>query len=187
MLVTLVGCGGGAEEPAGEVTTQTQATPPAPEDAAGEEVAIADASPAEPQAFEPFPTADEVLTSEIAERLEAEQPMIILFYDEAQQTSDDQRAQVDAVLADYRGLIELVAYDVGEYVQVDEDGSITVLPDMAKDESAQKVARLFSEDYLGITFTPYLVFVNADGYITYRYRGFVDSKLIEREVLRATD
>lgn len=187
MLVTLVGCGGGEEEPSGEVTTQTQATPPAPTAAAGEEEAVTDASPAEGQAFEPFPTNDEVLTDEIAERLDAEQPMIVLFYDSAQQTSDDQRAEVDAVLADYRGLIELVAYDVGEYVLVDDDGAISVLEDMAKDESAQKIARLFSEDYLGITFTPYLVFVNSDGYITYRYRGFVDSKLIEREVLRATE
>lgn len=189
MLVTLVGCGGGGEEaaPSGEVTTQTQATPAAPENAGDEDVVIADASPLEGQVFEPFPTDVEVLTSEIAERLDAGQPMIILFFDEAQQTSDDQREEIDAVLKDYRGLIELVAYDVGEFVQVDEDGAITVLPDMAEDESARQVARLFSEDYLGITFTPYLVFVDSDGYITYRYRGFVDGKLIEREVLRATE
>lgn len=187
MLVTLVGCGGGEEEPAGEVTTQTQATPAAPAGTTGEGEAVADASPEEGQTFEPYPTAEDVLTSEIGERLDAKQPMIVLFYDAAQQTSDDQRAAIDAVLAEYRGLIELVAYDVGEYVQVGEDGSITVLAEMADDETSRKVAMLLSEDYLGVRFTPYLVFVNSDGYITYRYRGFVDGELIEREVLRATE
>lgn len=189
MLVTLVGCGGGEEEAAtsGEVTTQTQATPAAPEDAGDEEEAIPDASPLEGQVFEAFPTHADVLTSEIAERLDAGQPMIVFFYDEAQQTSDDQREEIDAVLKDYRGLIELVAYDVGEFVDVDENGAVTVRPEMADDEPARQVARLFNEEYLAIKFTPYLVFVDADGYITYRYRGFVDAKLIEREVLRATE
>ncbi len=188
MLVTLVGCGGGGDEAAtDEVATQaeTPATPAA--SAATDEEEIPDYTPLEGQQFEPFPTDEEALTDEIAERLDAGQPMVVFFYDEAQETADDQRAEIDAVLEDYRGLIELVAYDVASYIDVSDEGEISVIPGMEDDETANKVGRLFSSDYLDVKFTPYLVFVNADGYITYRYRGIVDRDLIEREVLRATE
>jgi len=39
---------------------------------------------------------------------------------------------------------------------------------------------------LKINTTPYIVFVNANGQITYRFAGFVDRGLIEREIMRAT-
>lgn len=187
MLFTLVGCGGGEEEATEEVATQTEsaAAPAAP--SGTEEEETPDYTPLEEQVFEPFPTDEDVLTTEIAERLKAQRPMIVFFYDEAQQTADDQRAEIDAVLEDYRGLIELVAYDVGSYIDISDEGEISVLPGMQEDETANKVGRLFSSDYLDITFTPYTVFVNSDGYITYRYRGVVDRDLLEREVLRATE
>lgn len=185
MLVMLAGCGGGGESDSGEVAVQTEGVPaPATTDVAEEG---ADLTPLEEQVFEPFPADEEILTDEIAQRLQAEQPILVYFYDSSQKTSDDQRAEIDAVLDDYRGLIELVSYDVGKYVSIAEDGEITVLTSMADDETAKKIANLLSPDFLDVRFTPYLVFVNSDGYVTYRYRGPVDSSLVEREVLRATE
>lgn len=187
MLVMLTGCGGGGDEASsGEVTAQTQAPPPS-SGAAATEDDTGDMTALEEQVYEPFPTDAEVITAEITERLDVGQPMIVYFYDSAQKTSENQRAEIDLVFEDYRGLIELIAYDAGTYVDISESGKITVSPDLLDDETANSIARLMSEDYLGITFTPYLVFVDSNGYITYRYRGFVDSELIERQVLRATE
>ncbi len=187
MVISLAGCGGGGDtESSGEVTAQTQA-PPASGAAATDEEATPDMTALEEQTYEPFPTDSEVITSELADRLDTGQPMIVFFYDSNQKTSDDQREEIDTVLKDYRGLIELVAYDAGTYVVISDTGKITVSPDLLEDDTANRVARLMSEDFLGISFTPYLIFVDSDGYITYRYRGFVDSELIERQVLRATE
>jgi hypothetical protein len=189
MAVTLSGCGGGgggggeAETP--PATTGNQATP-----AADEEPAEPDRSPKEGQVYEAFPTAPDVLTTEIADKLDTDQPMIVYFFDSSQRTTNDQDDEVSAVLKEYRGLIDLVKYDVGKYVSTDASGAITVdeeaLREGAEDETAIKVARLISVDYLDVGFTPYLVLVDSHGYITYRFRGPVDRDALEREVLRAT-
>jgi hypothetical protein len=123
----------------------------------------------------------------ISQRIAASKPMLIFFYDSQQKTTDDQRAAIDTVLNDYRGTIDLVSFDAGKYVTVDESGTVSVKPGMEEDETAERVARLMSADNLDVRFTPYLVFVDRQGYITYRYRGYVDESAIEREVLRATE
>lgn len=192
LALSLAGCGGGEEEPAtGEVAVQTQggSTPPAaPAAAAAASAASSDTlSPGEPQKFEPFPSAPEVVPTVIADRIESGQPMLVFFYDATQKASDDQRAAIDAVLADYRGLIDLVSFDAGKYVSTDDSGTISIKPGMEDDPTAQQIARLLGADNLDVGYTPYIVFVNDRGYITYRVRGYVDSALLEREVLRATE
>lgn len=189
LAFSLTGCGGGGEEPpAEEVATQTQPTnaPAAPVVVPGQEVAY-DVSPGEEQKFEPFPDAEDVVPVVIAQRIAADRPMLIFFYDSQQKSTDDQRAAIDAVLGQYRGAIDLVSFDAGKYVTVDESGTVSVRPGMEDDETAERVARLMGADNLDVRFTPYLLFVDRQGYITYRYRGYVDESAIEREVLRATE
>lgn len=188
LAFSLTGCGGGEEPPAEEVATQTQpaAAPAAPVVVPGQEVVV-DLTPGEEQTFEPFPVAEEVVPDVIAQRIAAKKPMLIFFYDSQQKTTDDQRAAIDVVLAQYRGTIDLVSFDSGKYVTLDDSGTVTVKPGMKDDETAERVARLMGSDNLDVRFTPYLVFVDRQGYITYRYRGYVDESAIEREVLRATE
>jgi hypothetical protein len=185
LCLTLAGCGGGGEEPAApaEAPAEVPAAPAAetPTDEGPE------LSPPPEQVFEPFPTDESVVPDEIAARLESGQPMIIFFYDEDQTTTDDQRAEVERVVEDYRGLIDQVAYNVAKYVTFDADGTIEIKPEMAEDQTANRIAKLAGSDYLGITFTPYLVLVDSQGYITHRFRGPIDAESLEREVLRATD
>lgn len=191
LAFSVTGCGGGGEEEAttGETAVQTQpaaTTPAAPVVVPGAETAY-DVSAGEEQKFEPFPVAEEVVPAVISQRIAARKPMLIFFYDSQQKTTDDQRVAIDAVLAEYRGTIDLVSFDAGKYVTVDESGTVTVRPGMEDDDTAERVARLMGADNLNIRFTPYLVFVDRQGYITYRYRGYVDESAIEREVLRATE
>lgn len=195
MVLSLTACGGGGDTAtttkSGEVATQTQAdktsTAAKPGAAVASENSSNTLSPQEGQAFEPFPTDSEVLPNEIKQRLDSKRPMLIYFFDATQRHSDDERAQVDAVLADYRGLIDLVAFDVSKYVTTDASGSVQPKPGIADDPTAQQVAMLLSSNYLNVTYTPYIVFVDRQGYITYRFRGMVDSDLLERQVLRATE
>jgi hypothetical protein len=183
MALALVGCGGGdepAEEPAEEA-----APAPAPEPTDAEALAP-DRSPAEEQTYEPFPTDPEVVPAEILENLEDGQPMMVYFYDDDQLTTPDQDEVVNEMAGDYRGLISLVSYDVGEYVSNDPSGTIEVDPAVVEDETAKRAALMTSDAWLDITFTPYIVLVDEFGYISYRFRGPVDYKTLEREVLRAT-
>lgn len=187
LALAVAGCAPAADQPAEQPPpaqpAPAPATPPAGAPAAAETDVL---SPRPGQAFEPFPTDDTLVPKEILDRIETEQPMLIFFYDNTQLITNDQRAVIDAVLADYRGLIDLIAFDVGKYVVTDASGKITAKPELLEDPTTEKVARLISSDNLNVTHTPYIVFVDGQGHITHRYRGYVDESLIEREVLRAT-
>jgi len=190
MVFSLTGCGGGEDPADQEVAVQTQGTAvPAPAGATPpqSEGPTNSLSPQEKQVFEPFPTDEEALPAEIKQRLDAKRPMLLLFYDTTQKTTNDQRTEIDSVLSEYRGLIDLVSYDVSKYVSTDASGVVTPKPGMEDDLTAQQVATLLGSDYLGVTFTPYIVFVDRQGYITWRVRGWVDSALLEPQVLRATE
>lgn len=181
----LVACGGegAAEEPA---ETPAAADPAAAQPVA-EEAAV-DLTPAEPQAFEPFPVDAEVgLPAALQSRLDAGQPMIVVFSDSTQKTTDDQERIVRGVTDTYRGLIDVVSFDLGTYVTQDAQGVMTVREDLAQDEIAAQVIKLVGSDHLDIRFTPYIVVVDSQGYITWRNRGISDDKNLEREVLRVTD
>ncbi len=184
MALTLVGCGGGAEEP-----------PPAPEpgDAAAPlppvvEEEDPDLSAVEEQVFVPFPVDPEVgVPSAIQSRLDSKQPMIILFYDDTQDTTEYQNEIIGGVLDKYRGLIDLVSFDVSRYVRQNEAGEITVDPAINEDELSKQVTRMLHEDNLDIRFTPFTIIVDEQAHVTWRYRGIADDKTLEREVLRVTE
>lgn len=177
IALALTGCGGG-KEPA-----STAAKPPAPAAAPvkppkGDD-AFVDRTPLAEVKFESFPnpkTSREAtgLPAAITERLESDQPMLLFFFDPRQETADDQRAEIDALLKEYRGTIDLLSYDVGQPVA---DG----VHDDA-DTQAVTLARALQVD-----FTPYVVLVDEQGIITWRHRGFVDRQVMERELLRATE
>ncbi len=120
--------------------------------------------------------------------------MLIYLYDSDQSTTLQQDEWVDAVAREYPGLIDVLSYDLGEFVETAEDGSITYDEEAlveAEDQSAeysraQKMARLAGDQWLDVTFTPYIIFTDQYGYITYRIRGPVDYKILEGQVLRAT-
>ena len=185
LALILVGCGGGgdqATETQGSTETQ-QSAPPAAPAAPGAVVVEVDNSPTETVVYEPFPRNAETPQA-ITERLDAKQPMIVFLYDSTQKDTNDQRAAIDAVLDDYRGAIDLVSFDVSKYMTTQPDGSIVVDPAFASDPAAQQTAGLVSS--LEVTYTPFIVITDADGYIIARFRGVVDAKDLEREVLRAT-
>ncbi len=183
MALTLVACGGGDTEEPVEAPDTGDAAPPPPvveEDP--------DFSPVEESVFEPFPIDSEIgIPDSIQSRLDAGQPMIILFRDETQETTDDQTVIIEGVMETYRGLIDLVTLDVGRYVNHDDEGAIEVNADINEDDAARQVARLLDEDHLDIRSTPFTLIVDKQGYVTWRYRGISDDKTLEREVLRVTE
>lgn len=118
----------------------------------------------------PFPSFVSTETpAAIQEKLDAGRPMIIFFYDPAQESTDDVRTELDAVMKTYRGLIDLVTFNTGG--------------DPASD--AARNAAVYATE-LGVESTPYLIIVDDAGYITWRWKGFVDRGYITREVERAT-
>jgi len=185
LALAVVGCGGGGDEAAqAPDATVDQAAPAPPAQGGAAAAAPVDLSPAEPAKYEPFPRDEQTTPPAVIERIEARQPLLVLFFDPAQKDTNDQRAEVDKVIDDYRGAIDLVSFDVGKFVKTNTDGSIEVDPAFAQDPAAQQSARLVST--LGVSYTPYIVITDSNGYITARFRGFVDAKDLQREVLRAT-
>ncbi len=176
-----------ADEPTAEQPADAAPAPAAPAPADPAEPLTPELSPNPEQAFVPFPTDENLVPQVILDRLETDQPMLIFFFDPAQRTTDDQRAEIEAAIADYRGVIDLVSFDVGKFVTTGASGVITLKPGITEDETADKVARLISADNLNVTATPYIIFVDDQGHITYRFRGFVDRELIDREISRATN
>lgn len=185
LALTLTGCGGGGDEATPAATTPAPAAAPgAPAPAApaasGDLTGISDN---EPPIFEPFPTGSNI-TTVVAEFVAAKRPTLIYFYDSEQYTAGENRKIIDKVLDDNRGLVELVAYDIGKYTSIDETGTITVDPAFANDPTANVAVSMARA--LGVSFTPYIVLTDSQGFIIWKFRGFVDKAFLEREVQRAS-
>ena len=173
LAFTLAGCGGGGEaaEPA---TPAASPTPPAP---AAAPTVTDDRSPVETSPTVPpvaFPsTLSTPLPEAVQNKLDAGRPMLMFFFDTAELETKAERAEIDAVLGEYRGLIDLVTFDVSSKSGVPASDAAKAAVSLAND--------------LGIKGTPYIMVVDGNGFITWRWLGFVDRDLIDREVLRATD
>jgi hypothetical protein len=126
---------------------------------------------------EAFPTDAASVPQAVLDDLAAHKPMLIFFYDPTTHVSAGQRTEINAVMKKYAGAIQLVSFDYTTGVPV--GSSTATLP--AEIDKAERMTGL-----LKIDTTPYIVFVNANGLITFRFAGFVDRGLIEREVMRAT-
>lgn len=175
LAFTLAGCGGGDDT----ATTDTGGTPaPAPAPAApAVPTQSNDRSPVETSASVPpaaFPsTFSTALPAAVTKKLEAGRPMLMYFYDTTELETKSERAEIDAVLSEYRGLIDLVTFDVTSKAG-------------AAPTDATKATVMIAND-LGIKGTPYILIVDGNGFVTWRWHGFVDRDLINREVLRATE
>lgn len=174
LSLTLVGCGGG-EEPAADTADTTPPPPAAP--AATAEEPIVDRSPNEQVNDEPFPTGGtlETITPQaIKDNLEASQPMVIYFFDHTQPEYDDVNQAIDAALVDYRGIISKVAFDLRKAQPGEPE----------KDPEVLKASAL--ADKLGVKRTPYTLIVDSQGLIVWRWAGAVETGMVEREFMRAT-
>ncbi len=179
VAISLTGCGGsGTTTSAAVVPAGTQSAPPPGGLAAAPASTTNLFSPSEAGTGVPFPTSGTSIPKEITVRARNHQPMLVLFYDPTQPSTKDVRTEIDSSLKAYRGLIDLLAFDV-----------TGALPDAAtgkapKSAEAEQVALLTQS--LNVGFTPYMIFVDKNGVITGRFRGYIDRKLLEREILKAT-
>lgn len=185
VAITLSGCGGGGNQTA-EQPPATEAPAPAAAPVAGQASAgvqtPTDASKTETLSYSPLVSKGVTAPAAVADRIKAKQPFILVFYDAPQPVTDDQKAIISGVLKKYRGLVGLVTYNVGKHVSQDESSTITVKDSLLKDKSARQAVE-FARG-LRVNFTPYVIVVDKYGYTTYRGRGLVDGKTLEREVLR---
>lgn len=179
LALALTGCGGGEEPAPADTAPPAAETAPPPT----EPTEITGISDNMPPVFEPFPTGSSI-TTDVAELVAAKQPTLIYFYDSAQYTAGENRELIDKVLDENRGLVNLVAYDIGKYTTVDASGTITVLPEFEDDQAAQVAVDMART--LGASFTPFIVLTDSQGYIIWKYRGLVDRDFLEREVQRAS-
>lgn len=172
LALSVTGCGGGADE---ATTTETPATPaPAPAAAAVAVPTVTDRSPVESGTPEAFPSLEGTTVPEtVASKLQSGRPLLLFFYDKNELETKTQRAEVDAVLTEYRGLIDLVSFDIG----ATKNGGAT---------DAAKQAVVLANG-LRVSSTPYIIIVDGNGFITWRWLGYVDREIINKEVLRATE
>ena len=127
---------------------------------------------------EMFPTDPTSVPKAVLDNLSASKPMLVYFYDPTTKVSGDQRKQIDSAIKKYRGTIELMTFNYTVGLATPSAG--TTLP--AEVNKAELMTGL-----LKVHTTPYIIFVDRYGRITYRFAGYVDHKLLEREVLRATE
>jgi cell division protein FtsN len=177
IAASLVACGSSEAPPPATSggTVSAAEAPPAPAAPAASAPATQNISQVSmPGTGVPFPSAPAAVPKPIVDRLKARQPMILLFFDPEQLTTDDQRSAIQTATAKYRGLIDSLEFDV-----------TAAMPSIAPTSTlGQQVANLTRD--LKIDFTPYVILVNKAGIITVRYRGYIDSGTLEREILRAT-
>lgn len=164
--LTLVGCGGGEEPtteeaPAAAAPAASEAVIPPPVDRSANDFDVL------PAAFPSFTTT--TTPAVFQEKLDAGRPMLILFSDDRQDVTKDLRVEVDAVMNDYRGLVDLITFNVaGEATDPDVLAAVTYASE------------------LGINGTPYIVIVDDDGFMTWRSKGFTERGILKREVERAS-
>ncbi|MBN2404617.1 MAG: hypothetical protein JXE06_03465 [Coriobacteriia bacterium] len=171
MAFALVGCGGTDETAETAETDEAAPVVAATTDPVEE---VVDRSLLETGYPAQFPEVTNTeMPSAIQEKLDDGRPMAIFFYDDTEVVTKDQRTELDAALTEYRGLIDLVTYNLASAA-----GS-------TPSEDVQ-VAALLAAD-LGVSGTPYIIMVDGNGFVTWRFKGYVDRDVIGREVLRATE
>ncbi len=186
VALTLVGCAS-APPPAPAATTAPAAPAAAPVAAPVAAASAQDTgtlSSNEPTIFSAFPNSTSV-PKEIQDRVDAKQPTLIYFYDGTQSTSKENRKIINSVLTTNRGLVDLVAYNLGKHVEGDAWSPVKTDDTFAKDANYQQAVALAQA--LGVTFTPSIVLTDNQGYIVWQFHGLVEKDLLEREILRASN
>lgn len=187
LALSLAGCGGSETPPASSSSAAPAAAPAAaPSGSSSTLPDIVDKSQNETTTFSPFPD-DATVPPELRQKvLVDKQPTLIFFFDSGQKVSKDTRTIIDTVRNKNRGLVDLVAYDLGKYVTANPDGSVNVDPSLAADASQKQVALFARSAAINVSFTPFIVLTDGQGYIIYKHSGLADGDFLEREVLRAS-
>ncbi len=191
--VTVAGCGGGEEEsppsPPGETSPGSdasgsddrQSTPAGAVEATGA-ASTADTKAPLDLAGIRFPDDPEKVPEEILVRLDAGQPMLVYFYSTDELVEDDLSSEVESVVAEYRGAIDRIEFELSEDSMFTGGGESAV----PIDEDTPMGRMYLLADTLDIRETPVILIVDQDGVITYSNLGYVDSAILEREVLGVT-
>jgi predicted small lipoprotein YifL len=180
LALALAGCGGGGDQ-AAETPAAAPAAAPAPAAAAAPASIVGDRSANVTATFEAFPQGAFV-PADLKANIDAKRPTLIYFYDSSY-TSETSRDIIDVVRDDNRGSVDLFAYDIAKYTTTSPQGLVSVDPALANDPAAEQAAQLAKQ--LGVTSVPFVVLTDAQGYITWKFRGLVDKAFLEREMQRA--
>lgn len=181
VALALVGCGG--EEPADN--TAAPVAPPPVIVVEEDDALIPDRSAEESAVFEPFPINEEFPAS-LLEAVKSKQPTIIVFIDSAQKDTNDLRSEVDTVVKENQGLVDLFTYDLGKYAVISPDGVIDVdQKKLQEDETAKGAIELAK--VMDVNFTPYIIITDDQGHVIYKHSGFIDFELLDAQVQRVTE
>lgn len=178
LALALVGCGGGEAEP---VAVPTDGT--AQEATTGADASVPASPAAQGAVFEEMPRS-EVTPAAITSALDDDRPVMLLFFDGEQKVTNDLRSQINTVMDDNDGLIELHTYDLGPFASVDSEGVITADPEAVDGDGKGGATVAFARE-LGVTFAPTIVIVDSQGFVVFRHTGFIDAELLDRQVQRA--
>jgi hypothetical protein len=193
VALSLVGCSGSssASTPASTSTAAPAAAAPAAATPAGAKGALTtlpdinDRSQNETTTFAIFPTGDSVPAVLKQKITTDKQPTLIYFFDSGQKVSTDTRTMIDSIRNRNRGMVDLVAYDLSKYLTVDADGAVQVDPSLTADADQKQVVTFARDPAIAVSFTPFIVLTDSQGYIIYKHSGLPDSAFLEREVQRA--
>jgi hypothetical protein len=175
VAVSLSACGGGGTTTATPAASAPAAPPVPPTANAGSANTYNTLSPPQGPTGVAFPVG--VNTPEqIKSRIDSHQPMIILYYDPSQVTSNDQTVAISAAMAKYRGLIDLLQYDVTGALPTGDNSQVTTRSEAITLETRE----------LGVKFTPYVFVIDRAGIVVARYAGYVDSETLQLQILKAT-
>ncbi len=186
LAFSVVGCGGGGDDPAAAPTDGAPATDPGAVEGsteASEQVDPSDPAPA--VTFEPFPEQVE-LPATLAEDLKSRQPTLLLFVDGSQKVTNEVRAAVDKAMAANRGLVNLYVYDIGKYTTVDAKGTAVVDEARLGKDKEGRIAVNLARD-LAVKTTPYIIMTDDQGFIVFRHSGPTDAAFLKMHMERLTE
>ncbi|MCL2503725.1 MAG: hypothetical protein FWE94_03830 [Coriobacteriia bacterium] len=216
LAVTLVGCGGGGgqtEEPAVSEAGEAGAAQPVAPKADPNAGVAANRSDLWKEYTEPNPflrgsdgkdISKEDIPDAVVKRLESGKAMMLFFYHSDRPetrhpeyypaaqypVTDDLRSQVATVATANRGLIDLLTYDLGTAVKLNEDGKVTVnekpLENDKNDKSPQAAIAVRFARAIGVDHVPYILIIDEKGNTIFWSRGFIDKELLERQVQRVS-
>lgn len=182
LSLAVVGCGGGEEPatPAADTGAQAPVAPPVTPGA--QAAAVTDRSALSGETFEPFKV--ENVPANVQQRLETRQAMLLFFYNPAQLQTDDLREQINDVVSENRGNIDLLAYDLSKYTSVTASGYVEVEQEALLEDTKATEAVRFARA-AGVDHVPFIIIVDDQGHKIFWSRGFIDARLLDRQIQRA--
>jgi hypothetical protein len=123
----------------------------------------------------PLPSRSDETPDVVLTDLKNRMPMMLYFYDASQAITTRQNKENEAAVAKYRGTLDYLSFNIN-----------AGLPGSGSNGDIQTNRAALMAANLQVSFTPYLVLVDSYGRVVFKSNGFMDRKLIEREILRAT-